>query len=236
MGRTAKTPAKAAARSVKSMVKHQRILDAAAHVFSRKGYSEATLTEIAKMAGTHAGSLYYHFESRDHLVVELLNYAVIRMEQDTATALSALPPGSNALDRLVTLIRSHVMSALKLDDYARATQKVSDQVSDEIRGKISLVPRRYAKRWDVAIKEAVAEGYLRPGINQRLLRLMIVGAVSWIPDWFKPGGPSTPEEIAEFVVDIFMRGAGVPAQPAAAKSRSSTRGKTGRRAAGDLAA
>ena len=49
-----------------------RILDAAADVLARKGYAAATLTEIASVAKMQAGSLYYHFDSKDAIVEEVL--------------------------------------------------------------------------------------------------------------------------------------------------------------------
>jgi len=60
----------------KSLDKRQAILASAAKVFKEKGYSEASLSLIAKEAGTFAGALYYYFESKNHLVDELLTYAV----------------------------------------------------------------------------------------------------------------------------------------------------------------
>jgi AcrR family transcriptional regulator len=41
-----------------------KILDAAAEVFSEQGYA-ARLSDIAERAGMKAGSLYYHFDSRE---------------------------------------------------------------------------------------------------------------------------------------------------------------------------
>ena len=49
-----------------------RILNAAASVLAREGYAAATLTEIAAVAKMQAGSLYYHFDSKDAIVEEVL--------------------------------------------------------------------------------------------------------------------------------------------------------------------
>src|ERR1044071_3701713 len=46
----------------------QSIVEAAARIFRRDGYSSARLTDIAAEIGKKAGSLYYHFDSREALL------------------------------------------------------------------------------------------------------------------------------------------------------------------------
>jgi AcrR family transcriptional regulator len=53
----------------------RRILDAAAEVFSEQGYG-ARLSDIAERAGMKTGSLYYHFDSREDLVAEVLRLGI----------------------------------------------------------------------------------------------------------------------------------------------------------------
>ena len=63
----------------KSEATRARILDAAAKIISTKGYAAARLADIASEADTQAGSLYYHFESREALVEEVLDIAIDRV-------------------------------------------------------------------------------------------------------------------------------------------------------------
>src|SRR5690242_10810093 len=65
----------------KSIARRQRILDAAARALAEQGYSEAKLSDIAEEAGTHAGSLYYYFPSREHLMEEVLLTSLNRMSE-----------------------------------------------------------------------------------------------------------------------------------------------------------
>ena len=52
--------------------KEQRILKAAEQVFSRKGYTDATLDEIIKIADTGKGTVYKYFGNKDFLVYTLI--------------------------------------------------------------------------------------------------------------------------------------------------------------------
>ncbi|GAA2170560.1 TetR/AcrR family transcriptional regulator [Actinomadura napierensis] len=50
----------------------RRLLDAAAHVFARKGYAGASVEEIAEAAGFSIGALYSNFGGKEELFLELV--------------------------------------------------------------------------------------------------------------------------------------------------------------------
>jgi AcrR family transcriptional regulator len=68
----------------------ERLLDAAARLFERKGYEGATVAEIAREAGVTSGAIYAHYPSKAELLVDAL-----RVHSERATA-SVLPPGTTA--------------------------------------------------------------------------------------------------------------------------------------------
>jgi AcrR family transcriptional regulator len=55
-----------------------RILDAAEALFGTKGFASTSVREIVHAAGVKAPALYYHFGSKDGLLVDLLS---LRMEE-----------------------------------------------------------------------------------------------------------------------------------------------------------
>jgi len=54
-------------RSAKSV---SRILEAAARMFGTEGYQGASMLDVAKAAGVSKGLLHYHFQSKEHLLIE----------------------------------------------------------------------------------------------------------------------------------------------------------------------
>jgi AcrR family transcriptional regulator len=193
----------------KAALKRQRIIEAAALVFRRRGYAQATLSEIAVEAGTQAGSLYYHFNSREELVEEVLMQSSRRLSEAVTTALATLPPEADAFDRFVTMVHTHVLIVLERDDFGIAYQKIHDQVTDEMRANISRAPRAFARLWTNVFMEAVKEGFIRADYDPRLTRMLVIGSISWMADWYKPDGPSGAEEIADAVIRLFFDGAAV---------------------------
>ena len=49
------------------VTKRKKILEAAATVFSQKGFHQAKMDEIAKQAGVAKGTLYYNFSGKSKL-------------------------------------------------------------------------------------------------------------------------------------------------------------------------
>ncbi|NPB08389.1 MAG: TetR/AcrR family transcriptional regulator [Aquificae bacterium] len=50
----------------------QKILESALKLFSRKGFKETTIKDIAKEVGITEGAIYRHFTSKDEIINELL--------------------------------------------------------------------------------------------------------------------------------------------------------------------
>ena len=57
--------------------RQKQILDAALAVFSRKGYGEATIPDIAREAGVAVGTIYNYYESKRDLLVSLVDAYVV---------------------------------------------------------------------------------------------------------------------------------------------------------------
>jgi TetR/AcrR family transcriptional regulator len=52
-----------------------RLLNAAVRVFDRKGYASASVREIAELAGVTKPALYYHFGSKEGVLLAILRQA-----------------------------------------------------------------------------------------------------------------------------------------------------------------
>jgi AcrR family transcriptional regulator len=68
------------------------ILDAALRVFARRGYREAGVDEIAADAGYSKGALYWHFSSKQELLLALLDERVDARMRELVALLESAPP------------------------------------------------------------------------------------------------------------------------------------------------
>src|SRR6201993_760029 len=76
----------------KSARTRNRILNAAAHVLSVKGYAGTRLSDVAEYAELQAPAIYYYFASRDDLIEEVMYAGIADMRGHLQGALDALPP------------------------------------------------------------------------------------------------------------------------------------------------
>ena len=71
------------------------IVDAAARVFTQRGYSGATVDAILAEAGLSKGAFYWHFESKDELMQAVLAERVERPVKELIELLRSAPPDEN---------------------------------------------------------------------------------------------------------------------------------------------
>src|SRR5262245_61697378 len=122
-GNTARTESKSART-------RQRILDAAARALQRRGYASVTLKDIAALAEMQAGSLYYHFDTKEELVEAVLDAGVDGAIAATRDAVDALGPDADPLAQLRAAITAHLRFILAEDAYASANIRILSQVPD----------------------------------------------------------------------------------------------------------
>jgi len=59
--------------------RQQQILEAAAQVFTRKGFAAATIPEIARLAGVASGTIYLYYPSKRELFIAVILETVITL-------------------------------------------------------------------------------------------------------------------------------------------------------------
>ena len=80
---------------LRSVQRHQRILDAATRVFAAKGYHGTLVDEIASAAETSKGGVYFHFPNKQAIFLALLDRLAdtLRERVEAAVATQADPIG-----------------------------------------------------------------------------------------------------------------------------------------------
>ncbi|MDP6709453.1 MAG: TetR family transcriptional regulator [Alphaproteobacteria bacterium] len=194
----------------KSALTRQRILDAAAKAFRRKGFVATRLTEIAEIAGLRAGSIYYHFASKEQILEEVLDIGIRRISESVQAAVEALPAGTSYRRRVEVAMATHLDALLRHGDYTSANIRIFGQIPDEVRERHLEVRHVYEAFWRRLMRDAQAAGEIRAGVDLRLARLSILGALNWSIEWYRSEGAGI-EEIAARFADLAFDGIGASA-------------------------
>lgn len=185
-------------------VSRQQILDVAASLFRARGYTETSLRDIGAQVGMKAGSLYYHFASKEELAAEVLRIGVQRVHQAVASAIAALGPDAPMKARIEAAIAAHLETLLVESDYTSAHIRCFPYVPPNLKAGLSQARRDYETVWRRLLEAAAAAKALAPGIDPDVARLAILGALNWSLEWFDPAR-GRPEELIRTMVAAFTR-------------------------------
>ena len=164
-----------------------RILDAAAKTFRDKGYAATRLTDIAAEADIQAGSLYYHFDSKEQLLDEVLERGHGRVAETVRERIEELGPNANFKDRLQVAILAHLEINFLHNDYAEANIHLHNQIPKAIRQRHIRKHRKYAAYWHDLLSEAQDSGEIRQDVDISMARLNLFGMMNWSIEWYRPG-------------------------------------------------
>jgi AcrR family transcriptional regulator len=235
----ARSRVKTRTKTAKSLHKREQILLAAASLFRQKGYAETTLADVAASANTFAGSLYYHFPSKEHLVEEVLNLGTLRIAGLVKGAVEDLPLGSSATLKLNVAMHTHVKLSLGRDHFASAYWKIIDQVPSEVRERHMSRPRSYGRYWKELIKSGQEANEFRGDLDPRVVSLLLLGSTIYAIDWYDENGVMDTKQLADILFEMCLGGIRAPAVKegqVARKHSASRRARLSRRRTSDRSA
>ena len=216
----------------KSARTRERILDAAAHVLSRKGYAGTRLSDVADQAEIQAPAIYYYFPSRDDLIEEVMWSGIAHMREHMTRILAALPPDADPLDRIDAAVEAHLRYCLEISDYTTASIRNAGQVPENIAIRYAAEASQYGDMWRKLLQDADNAGLLRSDLDPMAARMMVLGALNWAAEWWNPrrGSLDTVVRTAQSLVRhglgyrrraVTAGAAGVPGRPRASPGRAS---------------
>jgi AcrR family transcriptional regulator len=171
-------------KQARSLQTYERVLDAAAAEFARRGYAETNLQQVAAHIGLTKGALYGHFASKEELAGTLVDH-LTRTVRDLAA--QDVAPGSPAFDRLRSLTELLARGA-GLDVRIGAAMRL---VSDEIRAGNPPPDALTGLRMHAAalVKVAQADGDIRPLLPPAAVAELLLAVVFGAQCTAGDGGP-----------------------------------------------
>ena len=181
----------------------ERILDAAASLFARRGYYNANVDEIIQQSGTSKGSFYFHFPSKEQMalgLVDQLSEKLVRRLERTIQAesdpLKRIPLAIDAV--LLTFSKQRKLAQILLVNIVGQGRSM-DRKFLPIRDKFAGLIKK-------ELDGAVEVGAIRP-VDTNLLSRLWLGALSEvILRWLLQEKPEPLMDRAPEVRDLLMYG------------------------------
>jgi AcrR family transcriptional regulator len=172
------------------------LLDAAAHLFSTQGFNSTSMRDIAASIGKTPGSLYYHFESKNDLLVAIHLRAQAWAEDILRSAKEGNGGPWKTLEQLCV---AHLEALLERPDYAVVVAGTLPTGNARLHRQLIGI----RDQWEAIFRGAIDELPLANPSDKKFLRLALFGAMNNAQVWFRKGR-DRPAEIARKMV-AFMR-------------------------------
>jgi AcrR family transcriptional regulator len=178
------------------------LLAAAVEVFNERGYDGTTMEDLARRLGITKSGIYHHVDGKR----ELLRLALDR----ALDGLFAVAAQTRAMDdapaiiRLEHLVRGSVR--VLVNDLPYVTLLLRVRGNSEIERRALQRRRQFDRLVADLLKEAQADGDVRPALDPAVTARLLFGTVNSIVEWYRSGQPLTEEQLADAVCALAFDG------------------------------
>ncbi len=185
--------------------KRDAILRAATDVFAERGFFNAQVADVARVAGIAAGTVYLYFRSKDDLLVSIFERT---MREGLSAGREAVADVRDPRERLRRLARGH-LSRLGHDRNLAVVFQVELRQSTKFMERFSsTLLRDYLGLIRQAIADGQQQGVFRPDLKPTIAAKMLFGALDEMAtNWILSKRRYSLEADADAVVDLFLNGA-----------------------------
>lgn len=188
--------------------KYHRILEAAIKVFARRGFYQATISQIAKEAGVADGTIYLYFKNKDDILIQFFNF---KTKQVFDQFRAAVEKADNAEQKLRNLIHHHLEAFQGDRNMALVYQAVTRQHNRLVKNEIREMSKMYLDIVSEIIEQGQEEGAMRKDLYMSLVKRFILGSVDEVINtWLLAGSKYDLISMADPLIDLLIRGIGNP--------------------------
>jgi AcrR family transcriptional regulator len=175
--------------------KRERIVEAAARAFARKGYAGTVVADIAAEAGIGKGTIYEYFRSKEDLFFAVFEWLFRETRAEARVGIGAV--GGSTAERLESLSDSLMRIWTEIEDFFTLTMEFwAASSSSHLRQQFKEAFRNgYAEFRTLVsnlIREGVERGEFRRDVDPDAVGAALVGAwdalflQAWFDDDFDP--------------------------------------------------
>jgi AcrR family transcriptional regulator len=182
-------------------LKRDILLKVAAECFNQKGITGTSLKDVAKKLDITDAALYYYVKNKEELVtlcyIRALDLGELALDK-------AIDEGKNHLERLQLYIRYQIEEVCGEDGPVAILSEIPS-LKPEHQKQILSRSRKHTKRITRLLKDGIEEGSIATD-NPVITCDAILGALNWMPKWFKPESAITSDLISASFIQTFTSG------------------------------
>ena len=151
--------------------KRRRIIETATMEFAKKGYHDASISNIASKSGVSVGSIYKYFDNKQDLFLTIVDHSISRMEK---LLLGLAKEDEDVIIKVEKILRE-IISASREDGILIKLYNSMTAVNDKKLARQFAVEMESmtAEIYIEAIKEGQKSGEIRKDIDPRVAAFLI---------------------------------------------------------------
>ncbi len=189
----------------KSDATRQRVLEVTSALFRRNGYQATSMRDIANAVGMKSGSLYYYYASKEALLAAILNDKIDAHLATVKEAVNALPSDATARQKFDVAIAVTVKIIAEAGDMAVASAQTLSFLQEPEHSEQSRQRQTYNQFWRDLIEEGKRTGEIRNDVPDAIASMIIVGALTFVAEWYE-SDRSTTDKIGAIFSRILFEG------------------------------
>jgi len=180
----------------------ENILEAAAQIFSQKGYHATSMNDIASAVNLQKASLYYHVKSKEEILLSLLDEALELVITRISDVLQQ-PIASD--DKLRLAIKTYLQTLAEQPDLAAILLLEHRSLNSELHALHQPHRDRFELIWRQILKAGFEEAkFTFQDLNMTTRALL--GLMNWLVTWYNPDGEMSIDEISNLYADFVLFG------------------------------
>lgn len=179
------------------------IVRAAAELFGRQSYPATSIRDIANAVGVLPGSLYAHIESKEALLLEIVDTGIGEYLDAVSRAARA---HEGAGDRFLAMVRAHLGIVARNPEQTLVVFRQWRYLSEPAQSVVRRRRKQYEQLFTDVVEAGVRDGAFAPGIDVRIAVLSVLGALNWTPEWLSSSGPRSVDEVARELAGAMVNG------------------------------
>jgi TetR/AcrR family transcriptional regulator, cholesterol catabolism regulator len=180
--------------------RRELIIKTAARLFREKGFEGTTVRELADAVDLQSGSLFFHFDSKEEILLAVLEGGLLR----AVVILNRwLQKARSPREKLAAIFHGHLKAILEEErDAFTIILRDWRTLSPRSRKAVIALRDKYEEHIDRVLREIAHEPFIPKDI--RLFRLFLLGALNWTVQWYRPGGALTVDQLAERFLSMVV--------------------------------
>lgn len=181
--------------------RREEIVQAAARLFQKHGFSATSIVDIAREVGLPKGGIYNHIESKEELLYEIITRGIRTFIPKMREVMAS---NDSSQTKLQQLVFNNVLHLTKYHNFVQVFLHDGNSLSEEHFNEHMKFRHEVEMCFQEVLSQGMEEGVFRQ-TNVKLSAFAILGMCNWITKWYRSIGPKSAEEIAAFFTEAVTQ-------------------------------